>query len=101
MSKYKMNDGSIVDTDLSIEIWVETTIFTGNSHVSVNTGSEHKHETLYKSAKGRYYIEKTSDWQGSIPSAKFITPLEAAKWIILNEEELPEDLLELKNDCVE
>jgi hypothetical protein len=53
---------------------------------------------LYKSAKDRYYIVFTSQWQGSSPSARFVEPEEAARWLILNDEELPTDLLRFEHE---
>lgn len=92
MAKY-MIDGTVVDTDKASESWDEDTRWNGNNHISVATGSQWNHETLYRSRKGRYYVVHDSQWQGSTPSAEFISDTEAAAWILANGGELPADLI--------
>lgn len=70
------------------------TRYDGNNHISVNTGSQWHHETLYRSSKGRYYLEATSDYSGSIPEVRFLEAPEAAAWPLANSLELPGDLVE-------
>ena len=93
--------GSIVDTDTAKNEWEENTTFDGSNHISKATGSQWTHETLYLSSKGRYYIVRTSQWQGSLPEARFVDNEEAAKWLLLNDHELPDDLAPLKNEVCE
>jgi hypothetical protein len=100
MAKY-MIDGVRVDTSKAKDTWSEDTRWNGNNHISVNTGSQWIHETLHLSAKGRYYVETVSAWQGSLPSAEFITPEEAARWLLANGEELPEDLVQYEDAMTE
>jgi len=92
MATYQMENGLIVKTENAIQQWEENTTWDGQNRISVNTGSQWNHETLYLSKKGNYYIESYSQWQGSNPEAKFVTPKKAAAWLILNKKELPEDL---------
>lgn len=92
MSKYTMEDGTVVSTKKAAQRWEEDTQWNGNNRISVNTGSQWDHETLYRSSKGRYYIESESQWQGSTPSAHFVSSQEAAAWLLLNGEEVPPDL---------
>lgn len=91
MSKYKM-DGTVVDTEKARARYHEDTRWDGQNHISVNTGSQWEHETLYKSGKGRFYLVRWSQWQGSTPSAEFVSDQEAAAWLELNEKEVPECL---------
>lgn len=100
MSRYDL-DGVIVDTDNATEHWKEITRWDGNNHISVVTGSQWEHETLYRSAKGRYYIEHTSQWQGSLPSARFVSEQEAARWLLLCERDLPADLAKYEGEVSE
>lgn len=100
MSRYDL-DGVIVDTDNAAKHWGESTRFDGRNHVSMATGSQWEHETLYLSAKGRYYIESTSQWQGSTPGARFVTNEEAARWLLLNERNLPKDLAAVASEVSE
>lgn len=100
MAKYMIDDVR-VDTSKAKREWSEDTRWDGRNHISVNTGSQWEHETLYLSAKGRYYIESVSAWQGSVPSAAFITPEEAARWLLANSEPLPEDLAQYEDAMTE
>lgn len=91
MPTYRIED-SIVKTENATDRWEEDTRWDGNNRISVNTGTQWNHQTLYKSRKGRYYIEHTSQWQSSTPHAEWISPEEAARWLLTNSHEVPEDL---------
>ena len=101
MTRYKMADGMIVDTGNASQHWEENTRWDGRNHISVNTGSQWHHETLYRSRRGRYYLERTSNYQGDTPTAEWIDNREAARWLLLNEHELPEELQELADEVIE
>lgn len=101
MARYRMNDGTIVDTDNASAHWDETTDWDGNNHVSRATGSQWNHQTLYRSRKGRYYVERTSQWQGSMPRVEWVSPEEATRWLLHNEHELPEDLEKYEDEVTE
>jgi len=90
-----------VDPKLAKQSWEEGRDWDGNNHISRATGSQWDHETLYLSSKGRYYVIHTSQWQGSLPSTRWLTPQEAAEWLIRNEHELPDDLAEYNEALVE
>lgn len=92
MTRYKMEDGTVVDTDNASESWQEKTRWDGRNHISVATGSQWHHETLYRSRKGRYYIEHTSNYQGDSPHVDWIGKRAAAAWILANDGDLPDDL---------
>ena len=72
MSKYRMEDGKVLDTDKASAEWEEAIDWNGRNFVSRPTGSQWEHETLYRSSKGRYYIERTSQRQGSKPHAELV-----------------------------
>lgn len=97
MARYKMDDGMVVNTEKAKHSFDETTRWDGRNHISVATSSQWEHETLYQSAKGRYYVEHRSQWQGSTPSARWVEPAEAAAWLLMNEHEVPDDLDETAN----
>jgi hypothetical protein len=101
MTRYRMDDGSIVDTDLARQMWEEVTRWDGNNHISRATGSQWDHQTLYQSRKKRYYTEYTSQWQGSRPHVEWISREEAARWILSQDHELPEDLADLESEVME
>jgi hypothetical protein len=97
-----MEDDTIVKTENALKSWSEGTDWDGNNYISRATGSQWEHEELYKSRKGRYYIESTSQWQGSPPHAEFVSKKAAAAWLINNEYEvLPGDLKEFEGDITE
>lgn len=94
-------DGKVVKTENAKKCWEEATRWNGSNHISVNTGNQWVHETLYLSKKGNYYIESYSDWQGSISSAEFVTEAKAAKWLLFNNYELPEHLKKYQEEIEE
>ena len=85
-------EGILIDTSLATASYEEATRFDGSNHISVNTGSQWTHQTLYCSRKGRWYLIHSSQWQGSRPEAEFISDDKAAAWLELNNHELPEGL---------
>jgi hypothetical protein len=87
-----MDDGTVVDTDNATQSWEEATRWDGSNHISVATGSQWNHEELHCSRKGRYYLEHTSQWQGSKPRAEWISKRTAAAWLLANEHAVPDDL---------
>lgn len=101
MSTYRMSDGTVVKTENAQRKWDEDTYFDGNNHISRATGTQWEHQSLYKSRKGRYYVEHTSQWQGSHDSAEWVSREEAARWLLAKDEELPEDLKDLESQVSE
>lgn len=93
--RFKMDNGVVVDTDNAQKSWDEETRWDGNNFISIPTGSQWNHQTLYKSRKGRYYIVHESQWQGSTPSANWVSDKKAARWLAQNNHELPDDLAAL------
>jgi hypothetical protein len=101
-----MSDGSVVKTENSSAHWDEDTRWDGRNHVSLATGSQWEHETLYRSRRGRYYIERVSQWQGSTPGAEWVSNEEATRWLIANnhnpgDADWPEELTELAEEVTE
>ena len=72
--------------------WTEARDWDGRNNVGRSSGSQWRHQTLYRSRKGRYYLAHESNVQGEGARAEFVTPEEAAAWLLLNEHKLPEDL---------
>ena len=101
MSKYKTEEGTILDTDKAVASWKEASDWNGNNHISRATGSQWSHETLHQSSKGNFYIESWSDWQGSGSGAAIISRKEAAVWLLHNDEDLPTDLKDLEDEASE
>jgi len=101
MDSYRMPDGTIVKPDNAVKSWEEGTRWDGRNHISMATGSQWNHQQLYKTRRGRYWLEHWSQWQGSMPYAEWISEMEAARWLILNGEELPEDLQQFRDEIEE
>ncbi len=101
MTRYRMDDGTVVDTKNATQHWEENRRWDGRNNISVATGSQWEHEELYRSRKGRYYLEHTSQWQGSRDSASWVGNRAAAKWLLANDHELPEDLAPLAEEVSE
>jgi hypothetical protein len=100
MARYRV-ENCILDTDNAIKSWGEATRWEGRNHISKATASQWEHETLHKSRKGRYYVEHTSQWQGSTPRAEWLSPQEAARWLLQNDHELPSDLAQYADEISE
>lgn len=101
MSTYRMQDGTIVKSESAVQRWEERTEWNGSNHISVQTGSQFSHQTLYKTRKGRYWIKRTSNYQGTTDTAEFVSPQEAARWLLLNGDELPDDLKQYEDEVSE
>ena len=87
-----MEDGRVLNTDKASAEWEEAINWNGQKFVSRPTGSQWEHETLYRSSKGRYWLEHRSDRPGSRPHAELVTNQRAAAWLLANDHELPQDL---------
>lgn len=98
---YRMEDGSVINTDKATKSWSEKRDFDGNNMVSRATGSQWSHQTLYRSRKGRYYIEHSSQWQGSRDYVTWESPQAAAAWMLLMGYEVPKDLQAVAADLEE
>ena len=101
MTRYRMPDSTVVDADLATAHYEEATDWDGSNHISRNTGSQWEHETLYRSAKGRWYVVHTSQREGTLPHAQWLTPEQAAAWLLLNEHQPPPELAEAAGQVVE
>jgi hypothetical protein len=93
MATYRI-DGTIVRTENATAEYSEGRFHDGNNWISLATGTQWNHQTLYRSRKGRYYVVNSSQWQGSREFAEWVSNEEAARWLLLNrpKESLPDDL---------
>ena len=101
MATYRMSDNTVVRTENASQSWNEATLWNGSNHISRATGDQWTHQTLYRSRKGRYYVEHSSQWQGSADRAEWISNEEAVRWLLLNEHEIPEELRALVEEVTE
>lgn len=84
MARYIV-DGKVLDTSRAKKSFEEKICWNGSNYISKATNDQWIHEKLYKSARGKWYIVTTSQWQGSTPSASIITEEDAARWLLQNE----------------
>ena len=101
MSTYRMDDGTVVDTDRASDHWDEERDWDGSNHIGRSSGSQWHDQTLYRSRKGRYYLEYRSRVQGQRDHVEWQSPENAARWLLHNRLELPEDLAHLEAEVVE
>jgi hypothetical protein len=63
--------------------WAETKTFNGNNMISDATGELWEHETLYRTAGGRWILYHWSDWQGVMDTWREIgSNAKAAQWLV-------------------
>lgn len=101
MARYRMDDGTVVDTENATMHFEEDTYFDGSNRISKATGDQWTHQDLYRSRKGRYYVVHSSQWQGSRDHAEWVSKREAARWLALNGHDIPEELRKDAEDAVE
>ena len=93
MSRYRI-ENSVVDTDNATANWSQGTFWDGHNHISVATGSQWVDQTLYRSRRGRYYTVTRPRIDGQRDFAEWVSPEEAARWLLANGHEVPADLQE-------
>jgi hypothetical protein len=91
MTRLLLDDGRWFDADKA-QKWDEDTYWDGHNRISCATGTRWDHETLYRTAKGRWVLHWWSQWPGTRPSFREITPQEAASWLLRNGYDLPPEL---------
>lgn len=64
-------------------------------------GNKWEHQTLYRSRRGRYYIVFSSAWQGTLDRAEWVSKETAARWLSLNEADIPAELQEAADEVTE
>ena len=101
MATFRMEDDTVIDTDKAKQEWKEATFWNGQNHISKATNDQWLHQTLYLSAKDRYYILHSSQWQGSRDTVEFVDRGQAAVWLLANEHRLPDDLQEFEKEITE
>ena len=86
MRRIKITGGSgrWFDSDSAEQI-DEGTYWDGKNRISQATGSRGRHQTLYRTAGGRYVLLRTSAWQGERDEVTEITASQAAVWLSKND----------------
>lgn len=96
-----MDNGTVVDTDNATQSWDEETDWDGNNHISRATDTQWDHQRLHRSKRGRYYVEHTSQWQGSRPHVEWVSNEEACRWLLHMEHDIPEEIAHLIEEVSE
>jgi hypothetical protein len=68
------------------ESYLEDKDWDGNIQISVHTGSEFEHEMLYRTARGRWVLNRYTNMR-TVPSYEFIDDEAARKWLIKNRDD--------------
>jgi hypothetical protein len=59
------------------------------------------HQRPYKTRKGRYWVERWSQWEGVRPTAEWLSERDAARWLLANDHDLPEELAHFEREICE
>ena len=71
----------------------EDTRWDGRNNISVATNSQTEHESLYRTAGGRWILCEWSDWEGTRTTYTEIPKERADDWLLKNDHEIPESEL--------
>ena len=99
--RYRMDDGAVVDTANATHHYKEARDHDGRNMISRATGSQWNHEDLYRSRNGQYYVIHSSPWQYSRDHCEWISPEAAARWLLANDHDLPDELAGLAEEISE
>ena len=90
---YTLPDGTTINTESASRSWDERLDERG---ASVQTGDAQAHQRLYRSRRGRYYVERWNDRPGARPAhVEWVSEHEAIRWLRRNDTPLPPDLAPL------
>jgi hypothetical protein len=98
MTIHRMSDGTVVNTEKAQKSWAEVRDFDGRNHIGRSGGDQWLWCHLYRSRKGRYYIETDGYGKGR---AEWVSNEEAARFLALNELEVPKELTALVEEISE
>ena len=101
MARYSMDDGTVVDTDKANDSWDEKRDHDGRNFIGRSSCSQWHDQTLYRSRKGRYYIVYGTAVQGHKDHAEWVSQQEAARFLLLNDRDLPDELKAVADDVTE
>ena len=86
MKRIALTDGTgWFDADKA-STWGEGEVRDGNNRISLATGSQWRHERLYRTPGGRYIIKKWSTGEG-IDEYELVDAATAAAWLVRNKVE--------------
>ena len=91
MATYRI-ENTVVKTENATNQYSEQRDWDGSNHIGRSSRSQWHYQTLHRSRKGRYYLEFQSGVQGERDHAEWVSPEEAARWLLFNEHEIPAEL---------
>ncbi len=92
MKRQSITNGGWFDIDRATK-YTEATRWNGNNHISLATGSQWNHESLYCTANHAWILHEWSQWQGSGESYTKIDKTSASEWLTRMGCEVPLDLI--------
>ena len=92
MPRYKMEDGTVVDTKNASANWEEKSDSDGRNRIGRSSRSQWHDQALHRSRRGRYYLETASRVQGQRDRCEWVSPQAAAAWLLVNSYDIPDGL---------
>jgi len=86
MKRQSIGNGKWFDREKANK-FQESTFFDGQNHISKSTNSQWEHEELYRTKSGAWILHHWSNFQGTIPTWEEISNIEAAEWLVKNDED--------------
>jgi len=83
MTRQSIDGGGWFDL-VAADKFMEDTRFDGHNYISVHTGSQWSHETLYRTTRGTYILHASSQWQGAHDTWSRLAIADAVSWLIAN-----------------
>jgi len=84
-------NGQFFDMDKA-EMFRSDKYHNGHNYISKATGSQFTDEYLFLTVGGKWILNKTSMYQGSLETYELITDTDATEWFLKQNLELPETL---------
>jgi hypothetical protein len=91
MNRVNLGDGRWFSSDAATR-YEEGRRWDGQNHISLATRSQWDHEALWRTKSGAWVLHWWSQWQGSQDTWEIIDADKAARWLIRNGRDLPEEL---------
>ena len=93
MKRQSIDNGGWLDLDTAVA-YEEDNYFNGNNWISYATRSQWDHQEIFRTQKGTWVLHCYSNIQGTVETWTKITKEEATEWLIRNNTNVPEELLE-------
>lgn len=83
--------GQFFDKDKA-EKFEEEADWNGSNWISRATRNQFQHECLFRTCGGKWILNTSSDFAGSVDAYEIISDLEAVSWFLKQNSDLPEEL---------